>query len=306
MTRQSFFLFIFLSFFLSISAFTDDLTKTYQQVWEDIDSHFTEATVQRLRGYTILFIPGFLSNAVIDMGEKIRLGEYFDEQMTWLASLGIETERVDIESEGSPQENAIRIVRSIHASQKPVLILAHSKGGLDTLEALLTHKEILEKVRGFLPIQSPFFGSPLADWVSEDRVLNVVSKNLLEALGGTKASLESLQTGFRHDYFLLHESAIYEILEVIPTISISTWKKNEEWEWDSVLEWLRNIMESRGILSDGAVPKESAIYPHTDFITLEGVDHVMTVMHCSISEFDRVRFTKTLLVLLLQRNEEFK
>lgn len=286
----------------------ENVTQRYEETFNEIDIHFGKNQINNLSKYKVLLVPGFLSDAVIDLGRFsairfTRLGEYFDDQMKWLTQTGIDHERVDIESEQSPEYNAVIISAAIKKSAKPVLIMAHSKGGIDALEALLTEEDLKSKVKGFLAIQSPYLGSPVADWVIGRTTLSWTAFYLLGKLGGTEASLKSLTLEERKKYHWKNEEKILKLTEVIPTISFSSWKDREgsTWDWDTLLKWPRNCMRDNGLKSDGLVPTISARIPGSDIIMVPKVDHAVPVMHCIFLDFDRIRFTKTLLSLLLEK-----
>ena len=64
----------------------------------------------------------------------------------------------------------------------------------------------------------------------------------------------------------------------------------------------RDYMLRRGMDNDGLVPVESAVLPGSDYIKLRGVDHMVPVMDVdAVLKFDRRRFTKTLLLMIISR-----
>jgi hypothetical protein len=85
-------------------------------------------------------------------------------------------------------------------------------------------------------------------------------------------------------------------------ISFASWKDEEHNKIDTLLELPRDYMLSRGLNNDGLVPVESAVLPGSDYIKLRGVDHIVPVMAAdTVLKFDRRRFTKTLLLMILSR-----
>ena len=311
-----------------------DITESgYKSVWNQIDLKFTDQVRKKLKHYKILLIPGFFSDGFIDLGEtwegflkmlfseknpsyfeKIRytrLSEYFDEQILWLRDQGFEKdidfERVRIESEAGPQTNAKFIRDAVLRSQKPVIIIAHSKGGIDTLVSLVNYgDEISDKIKGFIPIQSPFKGSPIADDIIKYPWVRMIAFDLLGQLGGSGQSLKSLTTQVRTQYFHEHQEQITKVLKEIPAFAFTSWKNNEDGILlDTILEWPRDyIIRYKKLDNDGLGPSLYGRFPGMDYIEVEGVDHVVTVMYSSFLEFDRIRFLKTLLVMMLERISE--
>jgi len=94
----------------------------------------------------------------------------------------------------SVDHNAAAILAYLQAareSRKQIVIVSHSKGGLDTLHALLLPeaKELWrDTVIGWVALQAPFFGSPVADLAPSQ-----INALLLSALGGNGQSLDDLK-----------------------------------------------------------------------------------------------------------------
>lgn len=287
-----------------------DRTEDYYEAWEAADDLMADGAIESLRQYKVLFVPGFFSDAMIDYGTDGPKGKqafmgYFDEMMDALTELEIEYKRVEIESEAAPWTNAEFIhaeVKAVLAAGKKTIIVAHSKGGIDTLEFLRKAWEandpVLDAVKGFIPVQSPFWGSPVADWVHKRTFLRSIAFRVLLQMGGTPSSFESLITDTRGAYFYLHRRTLQSILTQIPTLSYATWKKNIKFRWDTLFEWPRNAMEKQGWLNDGLVPVESAIFPWADYIKVPDVDHISPVKQAPFVTLDQGRLIKTLLLMM--------
>jgi len=165
--------------------------------------------------YKLIFVRGFLSDARDD---------YFGDQLKWAKENSIDALRVNIESEDSPAQNAGIITEAIRQSDKPVILITHSKGGLDSLEAFIKNPAIRSKVKGWLPLQGPFYGSPLADHFYERPVLHGSASLMLSIFGGNMGSLSSLRVAIRTPYMKRNEAEIAATLAEVPTISVACWK----------------------------------------------------------------------------------
>lgn len=279
-----------------------NITKEYKKEW-DLSTPLP-ASIQNFR---VLLVPGFLSDAIIEMGESVpkikvtRLGEYFDEQMKWMSAHNIEFERIELPSQDSVVNNSKIISQAIENSSKPVIIIAHSKGGLDTLEALIQNPNLQSKVQAFIPIQVPFLGSPIADWVKKDIFLSSFSVDLLNKLGGTEESLNDLQTHLRKIYMERNKENIQSLVSKVNVISYSSYKDPELFKWDTLLKPSRDCMlENISEHNDGLVPWRYALLPGSRFIVERNVDHAVPVMHCVFLSFDRIKFMNTILNLALK------
>jgi hypothetical protein len=115
----------------------------------------------------------------------------------------------------SVAHNAAAILEFLRHTDKQVVIVSHSKGGLDTLDALLQAPDLWgDTVAGWVALQAPFYGSPVAD--PAPSAINAV---LLSAVGGNGQSLDDLKTTTRATYMDAHEAQIAELTATIPIIS---------------------------------------------------------------------------------------
>jgi triacylglycerol esterase/lipase EstA (alpha/beta hydrolase family) len=158
--------------FISTSAFCgrgEDLTARLGFFMASPQYYLTQDNLSRLRGYRIVFVAGLLSDfykAVSIRERTVRRGRYFRDQQLWLTAAGIDWSVAAIGSQSTPEENARAVSAAILGSAKPVILIAHSKGGLDALTALLDNPKPARKVAAFYAVQTPFLGSPVADWVN--------------------------------------------------------------------------------------------------------------------------------------------
>jgi hypothetical protein len=116
------------------------------------------------------------------------------------------------------EHNAEAIAALLRNADAKVILVTHSKGSLDTLHALLEAPELWGRtVVGWVALQAPFHGSPLADPAPE-----VIHGVLLRALGGNAQSAEDLKTGARVRYMERHRARIRRLTAAIPVISAYT------------------------------------------------------------------------------------
>ncbi len=283
-----------------------DLTGDFNLTWDRAALAPKDTELTELRKHKVLLVRGFMTGGYVQpfnfLGKKVSVGGYFNDQIKVLESLGVEHEMVDIDSVMTPAHNAQKVAREIAASDKPVIIISHSDGGMYTLEALVENKDLLPKVRGFISLQSPFGGSPVADYIKEHGPLLAAMNKLLGHFGGSADSLSSLSVGERTKFRDSNREPIRKIVSGVKIISLASWKDNEKHKLDTLLGIPRDFMLKRGIPNDGLVPVESAVLPGTDYVKIPGVDHIVTVMsNDSVLKYDRARLTKTLLLMIISR-----
>lgn len=281
-----------------------EATGIYNDFFANADARFDAAAAAKLKDCKVLLIPGFLSD--VDPGQfHLPLAPsakgYFEDQMNWLKAMGVEYERLQMKSESSVQVNGAIISAAIKASSKPVIIIAHSKGGLDTLEALRAAGEVRAKVRGVITLQSPYFGSPVADYVNSNNYLSEYAVKLLLKMGGNKESMLNLTVADRKKYMADNSASIAEITAAVPVIAVATFKDPVDGKLDTDLKLFRDAMFEKGIHNDGLVPVDSAILPGAGIVRLEGLDHSVTIRSAKTIAFDRVKLSKALLLTLFAR-----
>jgi len=265
----------------------------------DITSSYTAAsgkqisagTLTKLRGYKVLLVPGFLARP------QMIGGVYFANYEDWFKKQGVDCELVNIHTHDSMQTNGDAIAQAVFDSPKPVILIGHSKGGLDTLDALMSHPEIWPKVKGFIALQSPFKGTPVAD--------ASVLKTTLDAVASLGApnnelhqALENLKPEFMLPYLKSHNEKIYELEHKVPVLCVAS--KTSAGAISKGMLPLFNQMQSAKLPNDGMVPLVNEILPGARYIKLPDADHA-TLVFKTEKHFDQVKFLKTILTLTLSK-----
>ncbi|HVT90743.1 MAG TPA: hypothetical protein VHD56_17955 [Tepidisphaeraceae bacterium] len=130
-------------------------------------------------------LPIVLQHGLFGFGDvgigKLRLS-YFHKIDRALAELGHPIITSRVHPTGSIERRAIQLKKTILVQtrrrkiKEPVLILAHSMGGLDA-RYMITHLNMAEHVAGLVTLSTPHRGSPYADWCM---------KNIGKRMGGLK------------------------------------------------------------------------------------------------------------------------
>jgi hypothetical protein len=266
-----------------------DLTPAYLDAYRS-DCVFGTAHAAALRRHKVLLVSGYFGD--IDPA-------YFADQLKWLDSLGVEHERVAVKSRQSVAVNAPIVAAAIRASARPVLLITHSKGSVDALEALRADPALRAKVKGWISLQGAFLGTPVADMVLDGSLLDpVIAFAMLEFLGATKASAQGLTTKASRAYAREHAAAIEALLREVPAVAFASALDGAPGgRARTNLEIPHGLMARQGIRSDGLVPVDAAVLPGMDFVRVDGVDHIAPVMPAP-ERFDRVRMTRALLIAM--------
>lgn len=218
-------------------------------------------------GHRILLCYGLFGEVVAGL----RL-DYMRSQADWLRGLGLAVGVVGLPTAAPVLANAARIAERIAGDPRPVLLIGHSKGGLEALAALL-RPGMAARCRGLVALQSPFYGSPVADALCGIRPLHRVAHRALQALRlGSGQGLHDLTTPVRRAWMAEHAAAIAELARAVPIAVVATTLEGaslrvEEGAYRLVDRWMR--LQGMGP-GDGLVPIASARLPGLPVQVLPG------------------------------------
>jgi glutaredoxin len=294
-------------FILALSAhvWSSDLTSVYRTQLKPIE----QVDRTSLQKYKVIIVPGVLAESFIsNSSNQIKLGFIFDEafkeQIKLLNTLKVDYEFLNLESENSPEKNAKYIIEAIERSLLPVLIYAHSKGGLDVLEAIRQKPNLLSKIHGWASIQSPFWGAPVASSFSSNDILLGASNKLFEWMGGDAGGMSSLTIEERTSYMQSEniQSLLLDINKKIIFLNYASYKTNTT-GIHTPLELFRNFTDQVAGKNDGVVPVSSALMKDhgidINYIIETEVDHLMTMTHFRLNNSDYNQQSHTLAILKL-------
>ncbi|KAA8515881.1 hypothetical protein F0562_019060 [Nyssa sinensis] len=167
-----------------------------------------------------LLVPGLFSNH----GPL-----YFVTTKTSFSKMGLACHIAKIHSEASVEKNAREIKEYIEeiywGSKKRVLLLGHSKGGVDAAAALSMYwTELKDKVAGLALAQSPYGGSPIAsdilregqlgDYVNVRKLMEIL---ICKVIKGDMQALEDLTYEKRKEFLRKHH-----LPRELPVVSLHT------------------------------------------------------------------------------------
>lgn len=252
----------------------------------------------------VLLVPGFLTQ-LLEPLEEIGIYDYLEAQHEALAPLVRRVTRVELETEGSVADNAATLAGYVARADGPVCLVSHSKGGLDSLEFLLTAEPALAaKVVCWIAYQAPFAGSPVADFVADSWVLRTTSEQLLLLFGGSKQALQDQRSDRRACYLARHDAGLRALAGRTSIVALAGAIDGEA-GWSQhltavlpTLLWMR----ASGIRNDGLVPTASSALPYAPFAVLTPLDHTGAVAlgTTALPYAERVLLTQALLALALE------
>jgi len=290
-----------------------DQTPLYQALYDGAEAAF-ESLLPALGETAFLFVPGLLADLAGDEERFMAVlprGDCFGDQVRALERAGTSVGRADLAPGASVAVNGRRVAEAIARINRAglkVVLISHGKGGLDTLEALLSRlssgamRFTARQVAGWIAIQTPFQGTPLADDGPEGGLGMDLCWSLRAALPAGLCALKELAPARRQAYLAEHADAIGPLLEEIPLLTVASRVEREASAHPMLRPSLRHLL-GHGIASDGLVSEGSARLPGSDGITLDEVDHLAPISGSLLAPeapgFDRVRAIKALAATLL-------
>jgi hypothetical protein len=218
------------------------------------------ALASRLAGHRVLLCYGLLGEVMAGLRP---IGfDYMAGQLAWLRRIGVAAAPVALPTAAPVTENAARIAAVVLAQSSPVVLVAHSKGGLEALSALLLPR-VAECCHGFLALQSPFHGSPVADAALGFGPLKDLAHHALRAARlGDGQGLADLTCALRKPWMASHATEIEALARRVPIASLaSAISASPNWRERAYLPLVR-WMEARGAgPNDGLVPVASTRLP---------------------------------------------
>jgi hypothetical protein len=219
------------------------------------------ALAQALAGKRVLIAYGLVGELLAAMH---RLGvDYMATQAAWLRDgLGADVAVVRLATAAAVADNAARLAATLRRDPRPAVIIAHSKGGLETLAALMD-PAAARHCAAFVAIQSPFLGSPVADFLVAAAPLRATVTGSLRLLrAGSGAGLRDLTTSARQAWMRAHAAELARLTENIPIVCCATRVSEATVGPDRRYLALARWMERQGFgPNDGMVPVSSALLP---------------------------------------------
>lgn len=260
-----------------------DLTRNYHQIDDSILDHNLKA----LKDVQVLFVPGIFSEFV-DF-----FSCYFCEFYSALESLGlkqnIDFKKMSTQTESSVKTNIPIIKDAIEKSDRPVILVSHSKGSVEVLETLIKYPKLTNKVKAWISIQGAikgsFFADGLTNKVTEEKsgkksswstsFLQQFYDLVMIARAGNNQALLDLRTEHRNEYLLKNQKKIADLNKAFPILSVASHAEFKDLPLNYRIG--QNQLGKPTAPNDGLIETTHHILPGSDFITFKNTHHNMLV-----------------------------
>jgi pimeloyl-ACP methyl ester carboxylesterase len=220
--------------------------------------------------HEFLLVPGFMWDFTPRM---------FGPNISELRSMGIRSRIVRVHSLGEVKRNARIVAEAIERSPKKVVLITHSKGGLDAMQALADRPDLVSKVAAFVAIQTPYdgvaFAAPLRYWPTLRVMIQAAARLIRHQWRGLS---------------MLFDDAIGDLLrrsadaakppDVPRLVSIVSELGRDAPRAFLPLRLTRAVAKwATGKDSDGFVRPEESVLPNSEVIRLPGMSHSDPVLN---------------------------
>lgn len=231
------------------------------------------ALVQAVDDTEILVVPAFLGGWRWP-GMQGRSAASLAGQVAWLQKAGVSIRMANVNSAASVTTNAVAIAREIEDARRKVLLLGFSKGGIDCLAALLGLPENRRsRVALLVTVQTPFFGSPVADLVGNNLLLARASEIAPRLVAGEGRAIADLATKERQAFLAERSAEVAALREEIGVLNLASrvvpGTGRSPFARSPATRWMADL----GLANDGLVPESYAILPDAPFIVVPDLGH---------------------------------
>ena len=210
------------------------------------------------RELVYLVVPGAMGHQV---------PRYMAKTQRHLESLGLEVHRSRIDTRAGVEKNAATLrdeILALSKGKRSVVLVTHSKGGVDALAADAIYREIRPHLRARVLMQPPWDGTPMADMAD-----GVMARFALRMIGGKAALIADLKGTARRDFAAAHRHSLS-----VPTVTLAT----SQHGWSALTPMAARLRRAGKGDSDGVVPSSSQEVPGTHVVRLDRLDHWSTVL----------------------------
>lgn len=299
-----------------------NLTQSFYQNYNE-GHKLNSNELQRLSNTKIIFIPGILaetfqrdSRSLFNISFLTK--EYFGTQVNYLKKnykLDVTRLKTSSKTLAKTKKNIVDAVKIAKEQNKKVIFIAHSLGGLALTEVLIEN-HFYKNIQGVIFLQTPFWGSPIANvYDNNTYYIQKILKPFLPFFNTSEEIISYIKRKKRKDYMLRNLNNLENLGSQVSIISAVS-RVNKSFTLFrptvNIMEYgclttfhrqcLTNIIyDGEKDQSDGMVSVKNGIFPKSDFLVLNGVDHGETVVNLGPRNINRKKMIETFIHLLLSK-----
>ncbi len=212
--------------------------------------------------------------------QNIKKCDYFLPQLNVLNSEKIHDFEIMWSQDKPLAESAKSIKEKILQSRNPVTVLAHGKAGLDAIECLIQYPELQEKVEKIVTLQTPFWGTPIADFLTGHPVFGTITMGVCKVIGCSLKAIEEMSELNRQVYMILNKEKIRKLILNVSVITVGS-----SFEapmpaftyFEKIMKHIHGFIGKYAGLNDGIMPLLSTRIFDETHMRLQNVTHMTMV-----------------------------
>lgn len=212
--------------------------------------------------------------------QKVNRNDYFLPQLEVLGSEKIHDFEI-LWSEDKPMaESALAIKERILKSSTPVTIIAHGKGGLDAIECLLQNPELQNKVETLVTMQSPIWGTPIADFLTGHPIMGVITMGACKFMGCSLQVIEEMSEFNRQVYMILNKDKLRKLMKNVSIVTVGSSFESPmptQTFFEKIMKRMKKLVSDYAGVNDGMVPLLSTRISDESHVQLQNVTHLSLV-----------------------------
>jgi len=312
---------------------TNEFSNLYQSTIDNQSDDFKK-NIERLREYTILLIPGI----DFDLMEELYYGDWFQYLRRKLFQLferrghlqdykdffdennvKYKTLKVNDDRYFKQTDKITRIINLIKSTQENIIVVAHSKGGVD-VQTILLHflnsnipedRYELAKIKGAIFLQVPFQGSPLADlYIKGQSFFSRPVKYLLRTCFRRNSEhVEAFSLARRQSFNEKNKISLSELNQKMNFLSFSSYvpRESDNFRYPFFAYSRTAILDYYQLDNDGLVPCGSA-WSGSSFVIKKDIGHARTIRKSTFwdnkKDLDRKKLFFSLIKIWFAQNQK--
>jgi hypothetical protein len=180
----------------------------------------------------------------------------------------------------SLEDSAQDLIAKLLHLRGSLTIVAHGRAGNVALHALIKSKALQSKVNKLMLVQSPIWGTPIADFLTGHSLMSWVTKAACLLIRLPVAAVEEMSEFNRQVYMILNRSAISELLSNCEVTTIGTtfqWKAKPEGWLQKLLHFFNGLIAKQSGPNDGWVPEKSTRISNEAHHSIDQVTHLGSI-----------------------------
>lgn len=305
-----------------------DVSHSYNKYYSN-PARLSEKDLSYLKQRDTVLVPGILSEVFSWEDQRVIIDfsflttDYFAAQVKHLKYvLKIPTQKLLSSSRhvSDTKHLVAEAVRKARDNNRKIILITHSLGGLATLDYLLeAHDDELAAIEGILFLQTPFYGSPMADiWVSSPYEADKWLKPFMPFFHVSEETVQYLSVKNRTRFMEDNMDRIKEVLKKIPALTMSGVANGHKSIFKPAIDVIKHgcLLNALGHciagrlwkgpfdLSDGLVPLNSSRFNFVDSVVIDGADHGEPIVRLPFQEMSKENMTESMIKLLLDRSKK--